>query len=117
LHWCIGGDFNITRFPSERSGTTCFCPAMMDFSNCIFDHDGPSSCGGSYTWSNNQESSLLVQDRQIPCFSSLGNLVFKLGKLCSDHFPILLDFVTFIGEVGASNLRTCGWSKRFLCIT
>jgi hypothetical protein len=30
LPWCIGGDFNVTRFPSERSGTTCLDNAMMD---------------------------------------------------------------------------------------
>jgi hypothetical protein len=30
LPWCIGGDFNVTRFPNERSGEARFCPAMME---------------------------------------------------------------------------------------
>lgn len=46
LSWCLGGDFNPTHFPSERSGEAhfCpersdeahFCPAMMELSNFIF---------------------------------------------------------------------------------
>lgn len=35
LPWCIGGDFNVTRFPSERSGGLGFNPPMVDFSNFI----------------------------------------------------------------------------------
>jgi hypothetical protein len=31
MPWCIGGDFNVTRFPSERSGVACRL-AMSDFS-------------------------------------------------------------------------------------
>ena len=27
LPWCLGGDFNIIRFPSERLGAACFSPA------------------------------------------------------------------------------------------
>ena len=34
VHW---RDFNITRFPSERSGEGHFSLAMMDFSNFIFE--------------------------------------------------------------------------------
>jgi hypothetical protein len=26
--WCIGGDFNAIRFPSERSGDTQYSPSM-----------------------------------------------------------------------------------------
>jgi hypothetical protein len=36
LHWCIGGDFNLSRFPSERSGEACLCPTMVQFSDLIF---------------------------------------------------------------------------------
>lgn len=35
--WCIGGDFNVTCFPSERSGESWLCLAMADFSDFIFD--------------------------------------------------------------------------------
>ena len=37
--WCIGGGFNVTRFPSGRSEEGCYCPAMMEFSDFIFEHD------------------------------------------------------------------------------
>jgi hypothetical protein len=32
LPWCIRGDFNVPRFPCERSGETCFHPTMTEFS-------------------------------------------------------------------------------------
>jgi hypothetical protein len=32
----IGGDFNVTCFPSERSRETHLCPAMMEFFYVIF---------------------------------------------------------------------------------
>ena len=32
MPWCIGGDFNVTRFPSERSGVACRL-AILDFSD------------------------------------------------------------------------------------
>jgi hypothetical protein len=36
LLWCIGADFNVALFPNERSGESCFCHAMVEFSNLIF---------------------------------------------------------------------------------
>ena len=36
--WCIGGDFNVTRFPSERFGNHRYAPSMEEFSRFIFDH-------------------------------------------------------------------------------
>jgi hypothetical protein len=35
--WCVAGDFNVVRFPSEKSRTTLFTPAMHDFSDFILD--------------------------------------------------------------------------------
>jgi hypothetical protein len=37
LLWCIGGDFNVTHFPSERSSDIHFCLAMVKFSDFIID--------------------------------------------------------------------------------
>jgi hypothetical protein len=37
LPWCIGGDFNVTQFPSERFGGRRISPAMSEFSNFIFE--------------------------------------------------------------------------------
>ena len=47
LPWCIGGDFNVIRFPSERSGGRHISAAMREFSDFIFERGhGPSSCRG-----------------------------------------------------------------------
>jgi len=35
LLWCIGGDFNVTCFPSERLGEARFSSVMMEFPNFI----------------------------------------------------------------------------------
>jgi len=39
MPWCIGGDFNVFRFPSERSSGTGFSTAMEEFSDFIFMHN------------------------------------------------------------------------------
>ena len=36
--WCLGGDFNIIRFPSERLGATTCTRAMYEFSDFITLH-------------------------------------------------------------------------------
>jgi len=98
LPWCIGGDFNITRFTVERSRDVRFSVAMMEFSEFIYEQglmDLPIA-GGSFTWSNNQDISYWCRiDRFL--VSSDWKVKFpglfqkRLHRLCSDHFPILLD--------------------------
>ncbi|KAF5461248.1 hypothetical protein F2P56_021060 [Juglans regia] len=95
---CIGGDFNISRFPSERSGVSHLTAAMRDFSDFISEQelmDLPLS-GGTFTWSNN---------RDCPSWSRIDRFLLtpdweahfpdvvqrRLPRLCSDHFPIILD--------------------------
>jgi len=58
LPWCIGGDFNVTRFPAERSRDVRLNVAMMEFSDFIFKHGlmDLSLARGSFTWSNDQEN-------------------------------------------------------------
>jgi exonuclease III len=54
LPWCIGGDFNVVRFPSERSGGRRISGAMREFSDFISEcglMDLPLN-GGLCTWSN-----------------------------------------------------------------
>jgi hypothetical protein len=36
MPWCIGGDFNVVCFPSERSGVSGYSAAMEVFSEFIF---------------------------------------------------------------------------------
>ena len=95
LSWCLGGDFNVISFPSERLGAGRFTCCMYDFSNFISLHglmDNPLE-GGLYTWSNSTSATRL--DRFL--FSSLLAEYFthfsqkRLPRVLSDHFPILLE--------------------------
>uniref|UniRef100_A0A2N9FVR5 Reverse transcriptase domain-containing protein n=1 Tax=Fagus sylvatica TaxID=28930 RepID=A0A2N9FVR5_FAGSY len=101
--WCVGGDFNVTRFPSERMGATHFTPAMNDFSDFISSlglMDIPLE-GGRYTWSNNRENAAMSR---IDRFLYTGEwedryptvVQRRLSRLLSDHFPIMLENGEFL---------------------
>ena len=63
LPWCVGGDFNVVRFPSEHLGAKSFTQVMHNFSNFISIiglMDIPSE-GDSYTWSNSLFGSRIDQ--------------------------------------------------------
>lgn len=67
LLWCIGGDFDFTRFPGQWLGLDGSGRTMEDFSNFISDFglmDIPLS-GGLYTWSNNRFLLVVVMDRSL----------------------------------------------------
>jgi hypothetical protein len=99
LPWCIGGDFNVSCFPCKRSGEARFRPVMTEFLDFISElglMDLPLS-GGSSTWSINSswfrvDHFLVSSDWEVnyPRF-----LQKRVPRLCSDHFPILLDCVVF----------------------
>jgi hypothetical protein len=60
VHWCMGLHFNVTRFSNERAGLTQVASAMWEFLDFILEQglmDIPL-VGGSFTWSNNQDSHL-----------------------------------------------------------
>jgi hypothetical protein len=96
--WCIGGDFNVVRFPSEKLGEGRYIGAMRNFSDFISELgllDLPL-LDGQFTWSNNQDP--LAKSRIDRFLVSLDwedhflNLVQKsLPHLLSDHCPIMLD--------------------------
>jgi exonuclease III len=93
--WCIGGDFNVIRFPSERLGNSRFVPAMEEFSRFIFDRglvDIPLR-GGQFTWSNGHSWSRI--DRFLLSSGweeKYSNVVQKrLTRVMTDHFPIILE--------------------------
>lgn len=52
---CIGGEFNKSRFSSERSGAANLSIAMEGFSDSIFEQGlmDSSHQGVNFTWSNN----------------------------------------------------------------
>jgi hypothetical protein len=101
--WCLGGDFNVVRFPTERLGAELFTPGMHDFSDFI------SSCGlmdislegGSFAWSNNRDSAAMSRlDRFL--YSADWEDFYpnitqrRLPRLLSDHSPILLECGEFV---------------------
>jgi exonuclease III len=108
--WCVAGDFNVVRFPSERSGSVGLSTAMMGFSDFITEMgllDIPLQ-GGRFTWSNNRahmSSSRIDRflisadwDGHFPKISQK-----RLPRVLSDHFPVLLDCGFFQG--GAKPFR------------
>jgi hypothetical protein len=81
MPWCIRGDFNVTRFPSERSGEGSMS-AMRDFSDFISNQglmDFPLALRSSISCGFSEEASL------PPTFRSF------------------LIVVTFLGGAGLSN--------------
>jgi hypothetical protein len=97
LPWCIGGDFNVTPFPSERLGEFRLCSTMRDF-DFISDQglmDLPLA-GGSFTWSLSQNPPVwsridcflvsLDWEARFPMVSHT-----RLSRLYLDYFSILLD--------------------------
>jgi hypothetical protein len=97
--WCIGGDFNVTRFPSERSGAACRL-AMADFSDFLHEQgllDLPLA-GGFFTWSLAQDppkwsriDRFLISPEWEARFPGVSQK--RLPRIGSDHFPLLLDSV------------------------
>jgi hypothetical protein len=94
MPWCIGGDFNVTLYHSERSGVVTRRRAVAVFADFIEEQglmNLPLS-GGISTWSNSSSWSRL--DRFL--VSTEWDLRYpdlmqrKLTRVCSDHAPILL---------------------------
>ncbi|GMI71546.1 hypothetical protein HRI_000823900 [Hibiscus trionum] len=93
----IGGDFNIVRSKSEKSGVHFHRSAMEEFESFIGDVgiiDLPLA-GGAYTWSSNWEVPVFCRlDRFLlsaDILSKLPDITQKLGDCSvSDHKPIIL---------------------------
>ena len=96
--WCLGGDFNIIRFPSVRLGAASCTWAMYGFSDFIFFHglmDIPME-GGLYTWSNISSTSRLDRLLFSPLLADHFTLFSqrRLSRVLSNHYPILLGRAT-----------------------
>ena len=96
MTWCVVGDFNIIRYPSERLGCESFSPAMFAFldfteSNSLVDL---LLEGASFTW---------FKDFGIPSMSRIDRALVSLDweehfenisqrvlpRVISDHCPLL----------------------------
>ena len=98
MAWCLVGDFNIIRYPSERLGCELFSPAMFAFSDFIESNslvDLPLE-GASFTW---------FRDSGFPSMSRIDRALVSLDweehfenisqrvlpRVISDHCPLLLE--------------------------
>ncbi|KAL4644003.1 hypothetical protein ACB092_02G132300 [Castanea dentata] len=95
LPWCLGGDFNIIHFPSERLGAASYTRAMCRFSDFISLHglmDIPLE-RGLYTWSNTSSASridrFLISPLLVDHFTQFSQKM--MSRVLSDHFPILME--------------------------
>jgi hypothetical protein len=106
LNWsnlplCIGGDFNVTLIPSERSGEVCLCPAMVEFSYIIF-YQGLidllllAVLLQSPSWSRIDRFLISPTWETQSLGVSHGVSQRRLPRLFSNHFPILLDYDDFL---------------------
>ena len=96
--WCIGGDFNVTRFPDERNREGRISNSMRKFLQIIGELElkDISLQGGQYMWKgglNNQRMTrldrFLIRDDWEVLFG--GARQSLLPKPLSDHHPILLE--------------------------
>jgi hypothetical protein len=97
MPWCIGGDCNVARFPSERLGVSGYSAAIGELSDFIFVENLVDLLleVGQFTWSNNQEDQTWSRiDRLISpgweeFFPEMTQR--RLPRLLSYYFPLLLD--------------------------
>jgi hypothetical protein len=101
LPWCFIGDFNVILGAHEHKGR--FSPARLpiedfqqwsDFSNLIHLH----TRGAEFTWNNGRGGNRHTEKRldraicnQAWLDSCCSSSVTALTRICSDHFPLLLD--------------------------
>ena len=100
--WCIGGDFNVVRFPSEKLGEGRFTGAMRNFSNFISEMElvDLPLLEGQFTWSNNQDPPSKSRiDRFLISADWEDHFLHLTQKastrMMSDHCPIILDSGSF----------------------
>ena len=96
--WCVGGDFNMIRFPEEYGRGGGLSASMRRFSEVVEDlelRDFPLQ-GGPFTWRgglNIQSHSRLDRFLVIDNWDNLFNGAVQgvLPRPIFDHFPILLE--------------------------
>ncbi|RVW63742.1 hypothetical protein CK203_052748 [Vitis vinifera] len=96
--WCVGGDFNLVRYPEECNRGEGLIASMRRFSEVVEDlelRDFPLK-GGPFTWRgdlNNQSQFRLDRFLVTDNWDSLCKGVVQgvLPRLVFDHFPVLLE--------------------------
>lgn len=91
---CMGKAEKITQFPSNQEGSSHFSPGMTAFLDLIFKLDliDLPLVGGAFAWSNGRNWSHLDRFLISTSWKALFlTLVRRLLRICSDHYPIMLD--------------------------
>lgn len=96
--WCVGGDFNVTRWIGDRSSGRRISKAMRVFNSVIetLEIVEIPLYNGRFTWSkmgNDSVHSLIDRFFVSVDWASLFNnsRVYRAERITSDHFPIFLD--------------------------
>ncbi|WMV33130.1 hypothetical protein MTR67_026515 [Solanum verrucosum] len=95
--WVVCGDFNVIRYPSERTNCSSINGAMSEFYDCIEEVEliDPHLFGGSFTWRRRENHTTASRIDRI-MYSAQWEEFFTLirqstlPKLVSDHNPVLL---------------------------
>ena len=84
MAWCLVGDFNIIKYPSERLGCELFSPAMFAFSDSVESNSlvDLSLEGAFFTW---------FRDSSIPSMSRIDRALVSLDW--EEHFENISQWV------------------------
>ena len=115
MAWCLAGEFNIIRYPSERLGCESFSPAMFAFLDFIEKNsliDLPLE-GASFTWFRDSGLPFMSRiDRALVSidleehFENVSQRVFP--HVLSDHCRFCWKLVLFDVVEVPLNLKICG---------
>lgn len=96
--WCVGGDWNVVRFPGEKLGGYRTSSDMQAFSDWINTNSliDLQLNGATFTWSSHQSppsmskiDRFLMSTNWLELYSDVCQM--PLPKPTSDHCPIMLD--------------------------
>lgn len=97
--WCLGGDWNVIRFPSEKSGGVLLSAEMEAFLDWINTHSliDLNLRGILFTWSNHQNPTFISHLDRVLVSGDWPQVfpevcLIALPKPISDHWPIKLNF-------------------------
>ena len=96
--WCIGGDFNVVRFPNERNREGRIMRSTRRFSQVIDEIEMKDilAQGGQFTWKGGLDNCRMAR-LDIFMISANWDCLFGgvhqsiLPRPTSDHFPILFE--------------------------
>lgn len=112
--WCLAGDFNVVRFPLEKSSGGRILNSMRAFNSIIEDCSlvDPPLVNGRFTWTGRRVSCrldrFLLSKEWIESFSRVRQFVGPI--ITYDHWPVCLDADSVkCGALVPLGLKICGF--------